>query len=56
MSDYKQMVKILKKLPATEDGERFYTIGKNYIVLHTDDSYCNATIYFDEKGNIKSFY
>lgn len=56
MSDYKQMVKILKKLPAQEEGETFYTICEDYIILHTDDSYCNATIYFDDKGNIKSFY
>lgn len=55
-SDFDTLCKMLMKFPReNEDGDKFYSIEDNYIVLHTDDEYCNAILYFNDDGEFIGF-
>lgn len=56
MTDYERLYKMFK--PYAEDkewGETYCTFKENRIILHTDDSYCNAMLFFNEKGEFIGF-
>lgn len=56
MTDYERLYKMFK--PYAEDegwGETYCTFEKGQIILHTDDSYCNAMLFFNEKGEFIGF-
>ena len=60
MNDLARIRAMFSKYPRSDEYNTYYKIVKigkfTVIYLMTDDSYCNAELWFDKNGNFRGFY
>ena len=56
ITDYERLYKMFKPYAKDDEyGTIYCTFEENRIVLHTDDSYCNAELIFNDEGKFIGF-